>query len=81
MSDREFREISRLSKLDSEDILAASRIIMNCMRNGLVSTEHVQYCASLGDEVCSIIFPNRQEMSVRGVLGINDQKFSAGFAV
>ena len=74
-------QAKRQSEADREDRQKAARVIVQCMRAGLVSAQNVRYCASLGDEVCSIIFPNRQEMSVRGVLGINDQKFSAGFAV
>ena len=66
--DKEFGGISRLSKADRQDILVASRVVANCMRQGLVSYEHVKYCASLGDEVCSIIFPNREEMDVEDVL-------------
>ena len=43
---------------------------------GNISQQNVQYCASLGDEVCGILFPSREEMSVEEVLEDIDDKES-----
>jgi len=59
----------------------AMKLLLQLMRYGKISEPIVRYCAALGDEACSMIFRDEDEMSVRDVLKNFDKKFNVEFAV
>jgi len=56
-------------------------LLLQLMRLGKISRPIVRYCAALGGEACSMIFPNEDKMTTEKVLGNFDKKFCVEFAV